>query len=404
MRVEGRTKTVQAGWGLAAQCSGKPAFWLAGLMVLAAVTYALDYAEAVKSTQALALTGAAMVGQGVALWEGRRKKDECRRGSSGIVLSLIILLAGAAVWQAETGRLFQYRGQARWSGPWDNPNTFGVLMGVGFVLAVGSLKSKVQSLKSNGQGPQAEVQSPMSNVQSLRSAEHPTSNAGAPPSTRNSHPINRVFCLLQGAFFLAAAVVMGVGLVKSYSRGAWVATALGLLWLGINREIRQRREHPTSNGAAQPSTLNPQPFNRALCLAVLVLSVSVLAFWSLRSVEWRPVRRAASVGNINDFSWRNRVAAWEGALQMMADKPWLGFGWNQPERVYDSFYRPGRLTEDGAMQMNDYLMLGTTLGVPALLCFLMYVGLCLTRPMDHRPRTTDHGPPSNDHGPRTPEH
>ena len=90
-----------------------------------------------------------------------------------------------------------------------------------------------------------------------------------------------------------------------------------------------------------------------------------------------PARRVVSVGNVNDFSWRNRLAACEGALQMMADKPWFGFGWNQPERVYDSFYRPARLTEGAAIQMNDYFMLGSTLGVPALLCFLMYVGLSL---------------------------
>ena len=103
----------------------------------------------------------------------------------------------------------------------------------------------------------------------------------------------------------------------------------------------------------------------------------MLAFWSFRDTKWLPARRAVSVGNVNDFSWRNRVAAWEGALQMMADKPWFGFGWNQPERVYDSFYRPARLTEGAAIQMNDYFMLGSTLGVPALLCFLMYIGLSL---------------------------
>ena len=117
--------------------------------------------------------------------------------------------------------------------------------------------------------------------------------------------------------------------------------------------------------------------HRWVALSVICASIAVLTFWSFRETEWRVARRVVSVGNINDFSWRNRVAAWEGALQMMADKPWFGFGWNQPERVYDSFYRPARLTEGGAMQMNDYLMLGSTLGVPALLCFLMYVGLCL---------------------------
>jgi hypothetical protein len=82
-------------------------------------------------------------------WESRKQKAESRKGVGGMVVGvLIVLLAGAAVWQGETGHLFQYRGLARWSGPWDNPNTFGVLMGVGAALAVGLL---VQSPKSKAQ-------------------------------------------------------------------------------------------------------------------------------------------------------------------------------------------------------------------------------------------------------------
>jgi hypothetical protein len=138
--------------------------WLAGLMAVAALAYALGCSQAAQSTLALTLLGAAMLGQGAAYWEGRRKKEECRRGEGAgpksnvqspksrawtVIGVLILLLAVAAVWQAETGRLFQYRGQARWSGPWDNPNTFGMLMGAGAVLAVGllvwSLETKVQS-------------------------------------------------------------------------------------------------------------------------------------------------------------------------------------------------------------------------------------------------------------------
>ena len=43
--------------------------WLAGLVVVAALAYALQYPEAVKSTQALTLVGAAMMGQAIAFWE-----------------------------------------------------------------------------------------------------------------------------------------------------------------------------------------------------------------------------------------------------------------------------------------------------------------------------------------------
>ena len=75
---------------------------------------------------------------------------------------------------------------------------------------------------------------------------------------------------------------------------------------------------------------------------MICASVGVLGFWSFRHTERVVARRAVSVANANDFSWRKRVAAWEGALQMMAEKPWFGFGWNQPERVYDQFYRAAK--------------------------------------------------------------
>ena len=145
-RIEDGGSRLRTAWGLVAQWLEEPAFWLSSLLVLAALAYGINYTEAVKTTNALTLLGAAMIGQGAVLWESRKQKAESRNGASGTVVAvLIVLLVGAAVWQAETGQFFQYRGQARWAGPWDNPNTFGMLMGVGLVLAVGKL---VQSLKS----------------------------------------------------------------------------------------------------------------------------------------------------------------------------------------------------------------------------------------------------------------
>ena len=63
---------------------------------------------------------------------------------------------------------------------------------------------------------------------------------------------------------------------------------------------------------------------------------------------------------------------------MLADKAWFGFGWNEPERVYGALYCPAKVDEGMAIRLNDYLMLGMTLGLPALACFVMYVGLSLS--------------------------
>jgi O-antigen ligase len=192
--------------------------------------------------------------------------------------------------------------------------------------------------------------------------------------------------------------VMGYALVKSYSRGAWVGTAVGLAYLVLARkyheiheihEIRgtaeyaeeeppRTKEHGTPISAFSPVRVFRVFRGHALWL-ILAVSVAVIAFWAMQGVEGALGRRAVSVANANDFSWRNRVAAWEGALQMMSDRLWLGFGWNQPERIYDQFYRPSWLPEGGAFQLNNYMTLGTSVGVGALLCFLFYVGLALRR-------------------------
>jgi hypothetical protein len=119
--------------------------WLAGLVAVAVLSYALHY------TLALVLFGGAVLGQGAAVWAPKSPKSEVqgpKPAERTLVGVLVLLLLAAAVWQTEAGHFFQYRGHARWSGPWDSPNTFGVLMGVGAALAVGLL---VQSPKSKAQ-------------------------------------------------------------------------------------------------------------------------------------------------------------------------------------------------------------------------------------------------------------
>jgi hypothetical protein len=56
--------------------------WMAGLLAPAAIVYALHYVEAAKSTHALTLLGAAVLGQAAGYWEGRRRNAEGRSGGS----------------------------------------------------------------------------------------------------------------------------------------------------------------------------------------------------------------------------------------------------------------------------------------------------------------------------------
>jgi O-antigen ligase len=394
--------------------------WLVGFVVLVLARYAVSYEMASLSLSPLVLLAGIVFGKGLALWvawqpslkakgsglklmekESRHLTSsltpvEAERASASLTINsqlptsnavepgsplpaalanntngahgasrptfvltmLVLLLACASLWQPEYGMEFQYHGQRRWTGPWDNPNIYGILMGVGAILAVGLLVSR---LKAKGQS-------------------RSTSECG----TRSAEWPRWVKIIL----LLTAAGLCALGLVKSYSRGAWVGTACGLgwlLWQWISRTHLTPALSPRPPGGEGEAlschscvswfTRNWRPF------CVVLASALVLSFWQFRYTENPLARRVFSIGNPNDFSWRNRVATWAGAVTMLKDRPWLGHGWGKAEEVFRKQYKPVRLEDTAAIQMNDYLMLGISCGVPALLCFVSYIWLSCRRPM-----------------------
>ena len=144
---------------------------------------------------------------------------------------------------------------------------------------------------------------------------------------------------------------MAVGLVFSYSRGAWFGTAVGLLYLA--------KAHGKFKW-------------RYVALGVGLGALGILLFWA-RTADNAPwyLKRA----DLSRPSAQHRVAAWKAGFEIMRDHP-FGVGWNKTIETYTKNYSP---PENGAAAIttNDYLMLGTELGLPALFCFVAYVALRL---------------------------
>lgn len=340
--------------------AANPHLWLACALVIIAALYASDYTP---SVQALTFIAGAALGQGMAFWtelEFHNSKFTIQNSLVLLVVSiLVLLLACVSVLHVGAARTYEYHSRARWAGVWDNPNIFGVLMGTGVLLALGLTMASFYLL---------------------------------------SGKIGRWLC---APLCLLAAILMGRGLMHSYSRGAWLATVCGgtyFLWHWINREIRGIRESEQSPPG--PASADPLPsdekgqsegiscisrFKRNwLPFAAILGSTFVLVFWHFRGTDWHPARRAFSSVNAVDFSCRNRIAAWEGTWQIIAEHPFLGAGWNQPEPLYEHYYLSPKLSEPGAFELNDYLLFGATLGIPALFCFGMYVWLSLRRKGESR--------------------
>ena len=200
--------------------------WVVAMLVVVSVVYALEYSG---STDALVLLGGAVIGQGAGvLAEGRGRKVEDSNQSREsdqwagfIVVVLMVLLVIASIWRPESINTFEYRSRQRWSGPWDNPNTFGLLMGAGAVLTLGltvfSYQWSVVSRRVSGARCQVSGVSPSFKVSGWKMQIRKT-----------------------GKWFLAflclvATMLIGRGLVHSYSRGAWVAAMCGVVYLIIRQ-------------------------------------------------------------------------------------------------------------------------------------------------------------------------
>jgi hypothetical protein len=298
---------------------GNADLWLSALFALALLRFPFANQTRLDFSYVSTLFAGIVFGKAVSTlirWRSARPA----RNTAWFAGWLICLLAGAALWQPVIMRTrIQYHDVVRWSGLWRNPNYYGLMMGAGLVLATGM------------------------GVRAWRAANGPR---------------RKMFLAILCS---AAAILCGYGAFRSYSRGAWLGVLAGLVYLAVQ-----------AGKSSRPLVWLRR--NR-LTLALLIGSLTLLTFWQFRFSEWLPAQRVFSVVNINDFSWRNRVAAWEWAVQSMAERPLAGSGWSPPRQPANTpNYSPPQF-RGLAISTNDYLMLGTSAGVPALLCLAAYLAL-----------------------------
>jgi len=332
-----------------------PILWQTGVVFIAAMLYCISYPTASLSTDTLTFLTGATLGNGISVLLARQQNIGVVKAL--IINTLITCFISSSFWHSGTISSNEYHGRIRWTGMTDNPNIFGMIMGVGIVLAIGRIVHCVMLMHEDEQPESARKQKVTS---------------------------KRQLCLI-AAIYIIAAILAGRALLYSYSRGAWIATVLGLGYLlvmtvGIVRRIRvENIKTDFLFGSFMLRLFNLMRRN-IVVIFIIALSIGALAFWQFKHSKNQIVAdRAFSVINVNDFSWRNRIAAWKGALQIMAEDPWSGAGWNQPEDLYRHYYLSPKLEGGAAFWMNDYLRLGATLGIPALFCFGMYFGLSLFR-------------------------
>ena len=151
------------------------------------------------------------------------------------------------------------------------------------------------------------------------------------------------------ALILSAAMLGGI--VLTFSKSAWVATAAGLVAAAVQFLLRGFRPR------------------RAMVVGALLALVVAMSIPRIRAVPLTMVARWTSYGSELSNMERLRYIVVSGRL--IVREPLLGVGLER--------YGPAFKHETGAQlgpedPHNAYLMIATELGLPALGCFLLVVG------------------------------
>ncbi|MCX5987730.1 MAG: O-antigen ligase family protein, partial [Chloroflexi bacterium] len=152
----------------------------------------------------------------------------------------------------------------------------------------------------------------------------------------------------------ASVVVIVAGVAVTYSRGAWLAVAIALLWIGrkwlkwSHIELRLSRR------------------------LVILLTASVAGAILLMSRSERLGLMFVSGG-----TGLLRFSVWTGAVEMIRDHPWLGLGLDQFVYAYPNYMGAEAWSEPNLSHPHQFLLdFWIRLGFPGVL-LLMFVGVRL---------------------------
>lgn len=256
-----------------------------------------------------------------------------RKGlQNGVLPALLVLATAIAVGTLSDPRggfAYFYQERERLRGTWLDPNTLGLFAGIGIIITIGILLS-IAKRKPIQTGS---VQGHTSRI--------------------------NIFFVFWSSIIL---VVLVYGLLFSYSRGAWLGTITGLIWLGL-RGTSFQSFHEESGFLSQLKN------RRRILLCFIIVTGFVFSIGIGQFSEHSLLRRVASIGNTYDFSWRNRLSSYNGSLRMISDKPLIGWGSADLQTVYWNYYKPKRIVEPEALKTNDFFRIGPSFGFPFLCLF-----------------------------------
>ena len=320
-------------WRRTAQRPSVSDWALFGFLGLTVAHYAGRYSTAAGATEPLLIFAGIWV---AGVWRVVGSLQPPRRFWSAFWAGAFGL-AAVSLWHWPLFQVFHYREARRATGLWNNPNTYGLLSAclsaacLAWLFRIAPWKQAANNNRLNA-----------------RNADRRT------------------------WLLLLPLVPAALGMLRSYSRGAWLGFLVATVWCGwvrfspVLRALRSR-----ARAGSIPDRRRWLAFRLSL---VALMAGGLSSLWFLKDFQNPLLRRVGTVANHTDRSWRNRVDAWVGAARMTAARPVTGWGLNQVDATYAREFKPAHLKETAAIQLNDSLTLAAGMGVPAVGLFLVLVG------------------------------
>ena len=164
-----------------------------------------------------------------------------------------------------------------------------------------------------------------------------------------------------------ASAALGLGILLSLSRGAWLGTlaALSVVWLLESQRNRLRAIALAYVGLT--ATL--------IALILGLIPAAILArFTDLFVYGSRLVQELRAGPNPDNWAILERVSQWYAGWQMLANNPFLGVGIGNYPKAYETYALPGWPTGVGHAH-NYYLNLAAEGGLLTFVAFLFFMGL-----------------------------
>jgi O-antigen ligase len=160
----------------------------------------------------------------------------------------------------------------------------------------------------------------------------------------------------------AAVLLMAIALAMSWSRGAWLGFAAALLVIGM---VHGRRTAILASVAMAFLVL-------ALILnsAHLLPSILTQRFAGVSAYFTAPDVITSEVTEAN-YALIERLAHWQAALRMWADRPWLGVGIGNYAVMYPVYALP-HWPEPLGHAHNYYLNIGAEAGLAGFVCYVTF--------------------------------